>query len=320
MKASECIDPTVGDCVLACAPPGGRSLDREQLQHLNACPSCQIYVERTRRLSRVWETMEPTEVELAAARSKFVTARRGRLGRATAAPGAIVVAMLLAAAAASAAARIGVIRFAARARGPATFERSQSPPSRSNPVATKITVARAESPTAPAVSVERIAPVLSAEGERAIDAPGSRTGRDALETPAGRTSAHGPDVPADRASGAARPPSFVIAALSTAAEDQAGSRREWLEAASAMRVGDLERADVAFGELARSRDAHTRDAARLSRAQLWIVRGRGDDARRELDDLARAGATTQLREAAAAALDGLRGNSSRDPSSGTNQP
>ena len=197
MKASECIDPTVGDCVLACAPPGGRSLDREQLQHLNACPSCQIYVERTRRLSRVWETMEPTEVELAAARSKFVTARRGRLGRATAAPGAIVVAMLLAAAAASAAARIGVIRFAARARGPATFERSQSPPSRSNPVATKITVARAESPTAPAVSVERIAPVLSAEGERAIDAPGSRTGRDALETPAGRTSAHGPDVPAD---------------------------------------------------------------------------------------------------------------------------
>ena len=286
MKASECIDPTVGDYLLACARPGGPSLNGEQWRHLSACPGCRGHVERTRRLSRIWETMEPTDVELAAARSKFVVARRGRRGGATAAPGAIVVAVSLAAAAASAAVRISVIHLAARTQGPATSEPPQSPPPRSNPVPTKIAVARAESPAAPEVSVEMIAPVLPAA--------------------------------AVRASNAARPPPFVALGPSTAAEGQAGSRRAWLEAASAMRVGDLERADVAFGELALSPDAHTRDAARLSRAQLWIARGRGDDARRELGDLARAGATTQLREAAAAALDGLRGNSSPDPSSGTN--
>jgi hypothetical protein len=318
MKAPECIDPTVGDYVLACARPGGCSLNREQLQHLDACPSCHESVERARRLSRVWETMEPTEVELAAARSKFAAARGGRRSRAPAAPGAIVVAMVLAAAAASAAVRSGVIGLAARARSQATFERSPSPASRSNPVSTKITVAKTESPSTPEGPVETIAPVVPADGERTTDVPGSPTSRDAPAVSTGGASAHRPVVPTVPEGGAERPPPLAVAGQSTA-EDKASSGRGWLEAASAMRAGDLERADIAFGELARSSDPHTRDAARLSRAQLWIVRGRGDDARRELEELARTGATAQLREAAAAALDSLRGDSSPDPSPGTNR-
>lgn len=80
----------------------------------------------------------------------------------------------------------------------------------------------------------------------------------------------------------------------------------WLPAAEAMRVGDYVRAEVVFGELTRSSDAHTRDAARLARAHLWIAQGRDLDARRELDDLAATGATPALRAEATAALERLR--------------
>jgi tetratricopeptide (TPR) repeat protein len=84
------------------------------------------------------------------------------------------------------------------------------------------------------------------------------------------------------------------------------SESAWVAAASAMRMGDYEAAERAFNALATNPDAHTRDAARLARAQVWLAQGRRAEALRELQNLARAGATTLVRERAAEALEDLR--------------
>jgi hypothetical protein len=76
-------------------------------------------------------------------------------------------------------------------------------------------------------------------------------------------------------------------------------------AAAALRIGDAETAERAFGSLAESPDPRTRDAARLARAQLWLSRGRVAEARGELGSLARRGATSLVRARAAEALDDL---------------
>jgi hypothetical protein len=80
----------------------------------------------------------------------------------------------------------------------------------------------------------------------------------------------------------------------------------WAAAAEAMRAADYGRAETAFAALAESSDPHTRDAARLARAQVWIAQGRLGQARPELQDLALNGATEGLRSRAAAAVERLR--------------
>jgi hypothetical protein len=72
-----------------------------------------------------------------------------------------------------------------------------------------------------------------------------------------------------------------------------------------MRINDYAGAERAFNQLAASPDAHTRDAARLARAQLWIALGRASDARAELERLRISGATATLREQAAEAFQSL---------------
>jgi hypothetical protein len=72
-----------------------------------------------------------------------------------------------------------------------------------------------------------------------------------------------------------------------------------------MRDGDYARAERAFDELIASGDAHTRDAARLARAQMWLSQGRASETRAELESLATEGATPFVRARAAEALGGL---------------
>jgi len=80
----------------------------------------------------------------------------------------------------------------------------------------------------------------------------------------------------------------------------------WAAAAEAMRAADYPRAEAAFAQLTLSGDAHTRDAARLARAQVWVAQGRLTEARPELEDLAANGATGALRGRAEAAIERLR--------------
>ena len=82
----------------------------------------------------------------------------------------------------------------------------------------------------------------------------------------------------------------------------ASPRSGWVEAAAAMREGDYPRAERAFDVLARSNAPRTRDEARLARAQVWIAEGRSDEARAELEALARSGATALVRERASDSL------------------
>lgn len=77
-----------------------------------------------------------------------------------------------------------------------------------------------------------------------------------------------------------------------------GAGRAWAEAAAALRRGDQPAAQRALGELSRSDDAATRDAALLAQAELDL--GTGDEARARavLSELAARGATSFLQKRA----------------------
>jgi hypothetical protein len=83
-----------------------------------------------------------------------------------------------------------------------------------------------------------------------------------------------------------------------------------------MRTGDYPEAERAFGELARSNDPRTRDEARLARAQVLVAEGRSGEARTELTDLARSGATPLVQARAAEALRATRERQLTAPGSG----
>lgn len=72
----------------------------------------------------------------------------------------------------------------------------------------------------------------------------------------------------------------------------------WSEAATALRQGDTQRANKALDELSRSRDAATRDAARLALAELWMSQQQADKAQPLLRELAAKGATPLIRRRA----------------------
>ncbi len=300
MKASRCIEPRIEDELLDSVRIGATSLGREQARHLEACASCQEGVGRTQRMLQVWETIEPHVSELAAARARFVAARSGQGRRARGTPGAIAVAVVLAAVIAGASVRMGGARLGAQSQLPARPELSQSPALHPSPRPARtveiVPVVGLETLPAQAPPVDATQDRLPAEGERSKEAPDVQTTARARQA-------------------ALAPP----AAASVTAPVEASARGGWFAAASAMRAGDFRGAEAAFGELAGSSDPHTRDTARLARAQVWIAQGRREEARRDLADLARAGATAQLRRGASEALEGLRGNSSPNPASGTNR-
>jgi hypothetical protein len=85
------------------------------------------------------------------------------------------------------------------------------------------------------------------------------------------------------------------------------SEGAWSRAAQALDRNDFESADRALGELCADLDPKTRDAARLTRAKLWIARGRVQTVRPVLEDLAETGATALVRHDARELLDGEPG-------------
>jgi thioredoxin-like negative regulator of GroEL len=83
------------------------------------------------------------------------------------------------------------------------------------------------------------------------------------------------------------------------------ARSPWIVAAEAMRTRDYRSAERAFDELVNSPDPHTRDAARLARAEVWIAEGRVGEARSELEALRAVGATASIRNRASEAFQSL---------------
>jgi hypothetical protein len=72
----------------------------------------------------------------------------------------------------------------------------------------------------------------------------------------------------------------------------------WTRAAEALRLGDRERATEELRRLEQSGDSATRDAARLSRAQLAVAEGRGAEVRGLLEELTRSDTPLVRRRAA----------------------
>jgi hypothetical protein len=115
---------------------------------------------------------------------------------------------------------------------------------------------------------------------------------------------HGAQVaavePADRGSAEGAPARTAILPPGAGAAAGEGA---WSRAAQALDRNDFESADHALAELCADLDPKTRDAARLTRAKLWIARGRVQTVRPVLEDLAETGATALVRHDARELLD-----------------
>jgi len=244
-----------------------------------------VAVERARRMAETWQQLQPGSGEIAAARARMVRAkvarRRGRLM-----PAIVAIAIMLAGAAAFAGVRTGFLRALLPRTTAVAPVVSALPPS---PVAPKtlppLTTAQPEEP-----------PVVDPESLPLVVDPS----------------------PSGAARPAGTPSSATVAAPAAASASAAGGG--WAAAAEALRSGDYGSADRAFGDLTASNDPRTRDEARLARAQVWVAQGRVVDARRELEQLASAGATPLVRARATDMLRSLRSGSPDRGSPGTNPP
>jgi hypothetical protein len=305
-----CSDATMVEGLLEVATRGGSSFSLEQLRHLEACEGCRTSVERTRRLAATWRRLAPSSAELSAACARFES-RTPRRGRARAAPSALVLAVLLAAAAAS-----GGIQIAASRRSAPAFPTLVGPPPAGVRALHPSTVAMpkpALSPApAPLAALDSITIPSATPPHRVVPlalSPHPLAASPALSPSPPLQSEVAPllllPLPAPPASGLPvppppPPPSDVPPAVPAAASSPV--MPTWTAAAAAMRAGDYARAEEAFTALAATSDAHTRDAARLARAQLWLSEGRVAGARAELESLIATGATALIRQSAADAL------------------
>jgi hypothetical protein len=249
----------------------------EQSWHLESCGSCRGALERARRLIAVHQSSQPSTMEIAAARARFVErsdriGSRARFGHRLS--WAVAVGLVLALTAV-AAAQIGARRRAAskaasgmivRARL-ASGPRTQAP--QIEPIAKE---PRAESPQRPSRAASPLAPTLPQ-----------------------------PRAPVDRAAHSVvrsldnAPVNGVAATAGGPAFEGEAAAGLWEAVSRALRASDNTAADSALARLAASDDAQTRDAARLARAQLWLSWGRGAAARAELEDLAATGARPIIR-------------------------
>ena len=189
--------------------------------------------------------------------------------------------------------------------------------------------------TAPAVTprverapARRVAPKTLQSTEPAAPPPTAPPPRARFEDPSGRTAPTGappardalraPAQPPRTAPGLARSkpqapgspasiePSAAAAGVHSAALPPVPAPAgPWERVAQALEAGDFGGADSALNDLSASGDTHARDAAALARAQLWITRGRGSEARGTLLHLAKHGKTPLIRRRAAALLQGL---------------
>jgi hypothetical protein len=81
----------------------------------------------------------------------------------------------------------------------------------------------------------------------------------------------------------------------------------WTHVAEALAAQDYDRAEAALKGLAANGDPATRDAASLSRAELWIARGSGGAVRHDVERLSREGRTPLIRRRAAELLSRIEG-------------
>jgi hypothetical protein len=72
----------------------------------------------------------------------------------------------------------------------------------------------------------------------------------------------------------------------------------WTDAAQSLQADDFDGADKVFAELVKNKDPATRETARLSRALLWIAKGRGAAVQPVVEDLAAHATTSAVRERA----------------------
>jgi hypothetical protein len=101
-------------------------------------------------------------------------------------------------------------------------------------------------------------------------------------------------------SSAAAPRSSALASAPPSAHAS-----DWQRAAAALRNGNLADAEAALENLEQSEDPLDRQAAELARAQLLVRVGRGAEARRTLEHLAREGGSPVIRSQAASSLRAL---------------
>jgi len=277
-----CVEPSVASHLLDGVRRGG-SLSSAEIAHVSVCDSCRDAVERARRMAEVWAKAEPSAADVQRARARFFSARAARR-KAKIAPVSLALAVLLVAAAASAAVRVGMKYLHSEplhAGGLASPQRPVGPGAGSDLPGTPA-VSTDPTPAAETASITTTAPHDTAVAARA----------------------RVPDARPRRALPAAEPRATAVEAKPPPTTDE--TAQAWAAAADAMRAADYPRAEAAFAELTRSRDAHTRDAARLARAQVWVAQGRLTEARPELEDLAANGATAALQGRAAAAIERLR--------------
>jgi hypothetical protein len=276
-----CVEPTVASHILDDVRRGG-SLSSAEIAHVSACDSCRDAVERARRMAEVWAKAEPSGADVQRARARFFSRRAGRR-KAKIAPVSLALAVLLVAAAASAAVRVGMKYLHSAPRDAVALASSQRPPgpaTATDPTATRPVSAEPAPAEQPSVATTTPPDTTIATRTRVSDARPRRA----------------PPAPEPRST----------AVEATPPPNSAETAQAWAAAADAMRAADYPRAEAAFAELTRSTDAHTRDAARLARAQVWVAQGRLADARPELEDLAANGATAALQGRAAAAIERLR--------------
>lgn len=277
-----CVEPAVAARVLDEVRRGG-SLTSAELAHVGACDSCRDAVERARRMAEVWAKAQPSSADIQRARTRFFSARAARR-KAKVAPLSLALAVLLVAAAASAAVRVGIKYLHSAPLHAGALASSQRPlgAAPAGDLPETPAVSADPTPAAEQASVAATTPhdTTIAARTRVSDARPRRAVPPAEPRPAGVE---------------AKPP-----------PNGAETAQAWAAAADAMRAADYPRAEAAFAELTRSADAHTRDAARLARAQVWVAQGRLTEARPELEDLAVNGATAALQGRAAAAIERLR--------------
>jgi hypothetical protein len=280
VKTRSSTAPTECERLLEAASVGALSL--AHFRHAQICESCRVSFERTRRLAKTWQALEPGSAETLDAYAGFLA--RSKTPRRTPVALRVVPAIIVfATAVASAAVHV----TAARHRRLSLDTSAELPlvsaaasdsqrPSIAGPAPADASSAAARIPSA--APPDRKRPLFP----RPVPAQPTLT----LPHPSETMPPAQPPNPEARAT---RPPSSA-----------------WTVAASAMREGDYARAERAFDELAAEPDPYTRDSARLARAQVWLAEGRAALARPELADLAATGATAVIRQQAADALGGSR--------------
>jgi hypothetical protein len=303
-----CIDPSVGDPLLEAvraARPSEPPLPDDQLWHLETCACCRVSIERTRRLADTYRDGRPSSTAIGAARVRFAARhlpRHPSARRWHVLPRAVTVVLLLAVVVATAAAQI-----AAR-RNERTRERDDA--LRAKKAGYHPGARGGSSAGGPGVVATGLTTQGAAGGEPPVEVREPSEDASPMETTAIGIASQ----PRQGRKLARHTGSLTDHPASTLRGRDEPARGSWELAAAALRVGDHAGAERALNELAQARDLHTRDAARLARAQLWMSQGKTpetpgamngsktDDARADLRDLAATGITELIRARAREAL------------------